>query len=762
MQYLERPKGDIGVIERRDALRQEILSPNVPPFMAEVQPAAASTASFHDFFRILQRRKWMIVSMLVVSVTMAIAIQFIVPKLYEGVALVKVDRHSADIDTQPNTSNGVGDDIDQIMTTEMELAVSDTVLRPVVERYNLWNAEKLTAGMSPEKAQQVRQGPIKLQKLSIKRPPNSSLIQIIYRAHDPALAANVANAIAESLAEHSNDSARARQLESSSVVTASLIKMRQKMNEADNQLAEYERQLGITDPEQRATVLGTRLKDLTSGLTIAQSERAARQATLEQVRRAASLSPDSAMAAAQIADSMVMPSANAVGEALTKLNQAKADYASISSFYGANHPENARAKHQVEELQQQIQSIVAGSLRRSQIAYEQARAREDNLGSLIATTKAEVDAMDAKASHYEQLRDEALNYRKFYNDLESRATIADINNSFAGNSVKLYSPARAPFEAVFPKLMLNLPIGVVLALLLGVVCAVLMDAVDSRFSGPEEIASQLRLDILAMVPESKMLKAATSRRAVTALVPKDNSKRAQRSADRYAEAIRTLRTAISFSLLEGSVKVLQITSSQPGEGKTTTSSSLAVAYAQAGKKVLLVDSDLRRPSVHRMFGIAQSPGLSELLQGQVSFNASINEIQPNLSVIAAGPATSRASELVSLFLASVLAKAAREYDLVIVDCPPVNGAAETLDIARMVDATVLVTQAEKSSGKLISATVSALRRSRGQVLGIVLNRISNFADSTYGYSYYYSAKDAFEEGPETPNNMVAAEANTAP
>lgn len=760
MQYLEPTGRDLALAGRSRSVRPELLPPYPYAALPGVDPATASTATFQDFFRALRKRKWMIFAFVAVAASCAIALQLFMPKVYEGVALVEIGRHMNSIDTQPNSSGTPADDMDQIITTEMELAVSDPVLRPVAQRFNLWQVEKQTKGMLPDEAAALVQAPVELRKLKIKRPPNSYLLQVIYRATNRQLAADVANAVAESLAAHSNDSARKSLVETSSVVSANLTKMRAKMDEADNELASYERELGVVDPEQRATVLSSRLKDLTTALTVAQADRASREATLTQVKRMANLAPQEALAAAQVSDALGMPYASGVADTLNKLNEAKAHFASVKAFYGTEHPEYTRAREQVEELQRQVAAMVAGAGARAEIAYDQAVSREGNLQALVAATKSELDSMDAKAGHYDQLREEAQNYRKFYNDLESRATIADINKSFDDDTVELFSKARAPEAYIFPKLFINLPVALVIGLLVGSIAAILMDAADSRFSGPGEVAQQLRLDVLATVPESKTLAPITGGRAAVALTLSENdSKRVARRVSQYREAIRALRTAINLSLLDGSIRTVQVTSSIPGEGKTTTCASLAASYSQAGKRVLVVDADMRRPNIHRCFGIPSSPGLSEVLQGQVSYSEAINKIEGNVSVLPAGPATGAASELVILHLGAILAKAAREYDLVLVDSPPVQGAAEALELARMVDATLLVIHAEKTEGPLVGSTVAALRRARGNLLGVVMNRVRSFGDGAYGYSY--KAETRSNDSAPLPANMVAADAQNS-
>ena len=747
MQYLD-PKKELTASEPRRN-RPDRMMPSPAPFLPlEPAPVAASGATFQDFLRILRRHQLKLLAFIGFAVIAAVVVQFTVPKLYEASAMVKIDRRMASIDTAPQSSSAPADDMDPIITTEMELAQSDTVLRPIAERYNLLEVEKQLKGLSASESQKRREAPIKLNELKIKRPPNTYLIDITYRAHDPKLAADVANAIALSLGQHSNDTSRRTLTETSAAVAQNLAELRAKMEQSDTQLAAFETQLGITDPDQRATVLSARLKDLTSDLTSAQSDRAGREATMHQMQLPASLPPQQALAAAQVADSLGAPNQSGISEEVMRLNEALAAFASAKSYYGTAHPEYTRAHEQVLELQSQIIGMVKDAAERTKVAYRQSIDRENNLHALVNSTKTELDNMDANATHYEQLREEAANDRKFYSDLSNRARIADINNSFDNDSVRLFASARPPQEHIFPRLIVDLPLALVLASLLGVIAAVISEALDTKLSDADEVASRLQVDVLAVVPDTKRLPPIIGI-AASNLLPAETSVRTEKQLARYKEAFSTLRTSVSLSILDSWMKTVQVTSSTAGEGKTSTAARLAVSYAQVGKKVLLLDADMRRPTTHRVFGVSSTPGLSDVLEGDSDYHEAIIATgQPGLFLMPAGPVSRRSSELITLHFASVLAKVSRDFDLVVVDSPPMHGASESAEIAQIADGVIVVVNASKTPGSLVASTVGIVRRARAQLIGIVMNRARGFGD-TYSYTYTYEAQIDRESIPVT-------------
>ena len=258
-------------------------------------------ASLNQLIELLSRHRWKLLILVGSAVLAAVLVQIFVPKMYEATALVKVDRHAAaGVIGQAASQVSSVDDMERVMATQIELAKSDPVLRPVAERFNLLEVEGQLKGLSPEKAALRRLAPVALRRMAIARPPNSYLLRISYRAHDPQLAANVANALAESLSEHANDTEKHSSERISSLVEQSMSALRDKMESSSKVLTEYEKQLNMVDPEQRATIQTARLAQLNTDFTTAQAERVRRQAILAEVQSSNNLaSAQAAQAAAQ-------------------------------------------------------------------------------------------------------------------------------------------------------------------------------------------------------------------------------------------------------------------------------------------------------------------------------------------------------------------------------------------------------------------------------------------------------------------------------
>jgi len=204
----------------------------------------------------------------------------------------------------------------------------------------------------------------------------------------------------------------------------------------------------------------------------------------------------------------------------------------------------------------------------------------------------------------------------------------------------------------------------------------------------------------------------------------------------FGEAVRTLRNTILLSDLESPLRSLLITSASPGDGKTTAAAHLAIAHAEQGRRTLLVDGDMRRPSIHRKFGLTGSSGLTNVLMGELDWKETVVHIdgQPNLDILPAGPPSHRASDLIGPRMGDLLDEFTRDYELVILDTPPLLGFAEPLQMATLVQGVLVISRAGETKRKAVSSVLAALTRLRANILGVVLNHMKH--DTSDGYSYY--------------------------
>jgi succinoglycan biosynthesis transport protein ExoP len=712
-------------------------------------PVNEAGSSLLHLVELLMRHKWKMVALVTLLTAAAGFVSSRLEPLYESTTVVRIDRPSSGgvVGIEAGQAISVSD-MDQIMATQVEIVQSDPVLRPVADQFNLLEREKQFKGLPAGAIRQRRAAPVVLRRLKITRPPNTYLIRITYRASDPKVAADVANAIAVSYMKHAFDyKDRAFELVSASI-RKELGTLQARMEKSTAALAQYEKELNMVDPEQGSTIQAARLKQLNEEYTKAQADR---------------LRKESVMKAMQ--DSNTVAAAEAAGRddtldhALDRLNTAQQQFAAVRAVYGENYSEYRKAKEQVDELQRHVRELTANANDRAKVEYHQALGNEQHLDAVVRSAKTEVDKLSGRALQYAQMKSDAENDKKLYEDLERRAAEASINNQFQDAIIQVAVPALPADRRVFPNLPLNLAVAFVLACVLSVVWVVLADAVDVTLSDPEDVAKRLDVQVLGVIPATRNLK------NPVALFSADDepNQRSAEATEQFRESIRGLRTSIGLANLDRPARSILITSAQPSEGKSTTAANLALSFAQVGKRVLLVDADLRAPSIHKHFDTGIETGLSDVLSGRVGWRKVMVRIDPwELYVVPAGPISRRAADMFVQAASELFEQVCREFDVVVVDAPPLLGFAESHLLASMADSVIVVTKAETTSGKTVSKALDALMRDRANIMGLVMTQakpasLKAYGEYRYGYGYGQRRNHGAQTRPQPARTAVIVE-----
>ena len=294
---------------------------------------------------------------------------------------------------------------------------------------------------------------------------------------------------------------------------------------------------------------------------------------------------------------------------------------------------------------------------------------------------------------------------------------------------------------VFPNVPQNAVLALLFSTLLAMGAAVMADVLDNTVRDPEQIQRDLKTEVLGSLPvvkswRSKNLPIATNGNAAAALV---KSGRHNGQAAAFEEAVRTLRDSILLSDLGHRPRSLLITSATPREGKTTSSIYLAIAHSLQSRKTLLIDADLRRPGIQSRLALPNETGMSTVVSGEIGWRDAIQKVAayPDLDVITAGPASRRAADRLGTVIDKLLGEAEKDYDLVIIDAPPLLGFAEPLQIAAVVDGVVVITMAGQTNRNAVASVLSSLKRIKTNVVGVVLNEVrEDMSDRYYYYGYY--------------------------
>ena len=712
------PGGTVPAIQERYTI--------YPSYGYEPEAEEKSVPLSH-YLWILKRHKWRILSFVLFSVVATILISSRLTPIYESTASIDIDRQAPTGVIGQDAARMAPNDSDQFLATQVKIIQSDSVLRPVVLRFKIPVTEitPLDGDLPTTRAQNA---PITLKRLKVSRPPNTYLLLISYRSPNPELASAVTNAIAQSYIEHTYNIRFRAAAGLSAFMEKQMEELKAKMERSSAALAQFERDLSVINPEERTSILSSRLLQINTELTNAQADRVRKQATNNSVK-------GGSLEAAQ---------ASSQGEQLRKLadrlDEAREKFAVVSAQFGSNHPEYIKAHSQLTELGRQFDALKNNIGQRVAIEYREAVNREEMLKSAVAETKVEFDRLNARSFEYRALKQEANSDKGLYEELVRKIREAGINSSFQNSSIRLADPARPAYKPVFPDLKLNALLALLFSTLLAVGAAVLADTLDSTVRDPEQIQQGMKTEVLGSLPVVKHWRGRLMPMGANGTNGSDLaiSKRDDQ-ASAYEEAVRTLRDSILLSDLARRPRTLLITSATPREGKTTAAMHLAVAHSLQKRKTLLVAADLRRPSIHERLNIENERGLSSVIKGEVEWREVIRKPKPypDLDVLPAGPASRRAADQLGSVLQKVLTEAESDYDLIVIDSPPLLGFAEPLQMAAIVDGVVVITLAGETDKNAVGSVVSSLRRLKSNVIGVALNEVrQDMSDRYYYYGYY--------------------------
>ncbi len=574
-------------------------------------------------------------------------------------------------------------------------------------------------------------------RLEIAPIRNTQLAQISFRSHDPELAAQVANAVGEAYIEDNLEARLAMTQQAADWLTERLASLRDNVRASEQRLQEYREREQLIDVEGVITLTARELDKLTNDLVEARKTRADLESRVRQIRAA----DDD-----KLASITVILETGIVQAAKESETAAQLKVAELSKRYGPKHPRMIAALSELQaaraNLRRQVREVANGF----EEQYQRALANERALESALARSKAEVQSISRKEYQLNELEREAETNRRLYEMFFTRVKETKETDFQAANA-RITDRAVTPFEPVAPRKRLIVGGAFVLSLLFGAAVALLREQLDNTIKGAADVEERIGEAMLGLLPLMKEKRRNNERSSMSYLDERYQS---------FAESIRTIRTGVFLSGLDRPHKVIVITSSVPGEGKTTVSSNLALAMAQM-ERVVLIDADMRRPSVGKDFDIAgNKPGLSNLVAGECDLQECITRPEGSeLDVISAGFMVPNPLELLSSKkFKDVIADLSARYDRVIIDSAPVQVVSDALVLATCADGVIYVVRSDATPINAVRSGVGRLRNVNQNIIGIVLNQVDTDSKSRYGayggdYGYYdsygYSGGSAEED-----------------
>jgi succinoglycan biosynthesis transport protein ExoP len=709
------------------------------------------------YLQVLYRRRYIAAATFLV-VFMSVALYtFTAVRVYEGSVRILIERDTPNVVSFQEVLEQ-SEITDDYYETQYRILQSRALARRTIDALDLWSHPQLSrpprltvrgAIMAPvnavarwfeparpveppgaaETRTQSRVIDRFLSQVTVAAVRYSRLVDVTFRSPDPGLAARVANSLADQYIKQSLELRSDATREASEFLVQQLAEQRTRLDASEQALQAYRERTGSISLEERQNVVVQRLADLNAAVTKANTARIQKEAAYNQMK--AVLENPAAM------DGVPLILSNAfVQQQKSELAQLERQRAQLSEKLGPNHPDMVKVNVAIENAEGRLQAQIAQIVQAMRNEYEAALAEERTLAAALNQQKIEAQQLNRAGIEYGVLQRDATANRQMFEALLKRTQETGVSEELKTGNIRVVDQAEIPTGPVSPNILNNLLMALLGGLTLAIGLVFGFEYADDRLKNPDEVKKHLGLPFLGMVPAlfDKTITVPLLSNGVPSV---------------FAESFRSIRTNVLFSSTDEGGRFIVITSSAPGEGKTVVATNLALALAQAGHRVLLIDGDMRKPRVHEVFGAPATPGLSNLLVGNVTASEAIRESDtPGFWIMPAGTLPPNPAELLgSKRFRDFAAFLLQYFDWVIIDTPPVMAVTDAAITANLAHGVLFVVGSEMTSRRIAQRAVEQLELGHAKFLGAVLNRV-DLEHNAYYYSRYYRAEYGNYYGPE--------------
>ncbi|AKX52918.1 GumC family protein [Thiopseudomonas alkaliphila] len=700
-------------------------------------------------------RKWSIITLTLVVAMVAVLVVLSLTPIYRAAATLLIEQKQAKV-VSIEQVYGLDGSGNEYLQTQFELLKSRSLAERVVRELGLtthpefdprqqeaplfdvkgWlgnlNLNSLVPGVFPEDLEEELP-PTEdeifdkvvvafMKRISVEPQGKSQLVRVQVDMADPRMAAQAANRLAQGFIESQLEASMEMSASASSWMNSRLGELRSKLKEAETQLQAFREKENLVDIGGVATISAAELAATSDRMVDARRSRAEAESLYRQVQSMKSGGwRKLATVSAVLGDPLIQQFK--VDEA-----RAKAKIDELSKRYGARHPtmEAARTELAAAEasLRGQVEQVVAGIERN----YRLAVANEQSLRSSVNENKAQIQHISRKEFQLSELQREVDTNRALYDTFLTRIKETTATSDLDTANARVVDKAVVPKVPVKPKKALIVLLATFLAGLVGVGLSLLLEMLNNTFKSVDDVEQKLNLPVLGLLPLIKK----HDRKQLAHLFAADTN-------HSFSESVRSIRTSVVLAGLERAQKVLLVTSTVPGEGNSTVSASIATALAQV-EKVVLIDADMRRPTLAKNFDFAVgTPGLANVIAGTAELDQAIQQIN-GVDMISAGTVPPNPLELLSSErFAELIQQLAATYDRVVIDSPPTQAVSDALVVGSLADALIYVVKHDDTAVPLVQKGVGQLLQHKVPVTGVVLNQVDVKKAKKQGYSYggYY-------------------------
>lgn len=731
---------------------------NRPPHIYPALPLQDSV--LREYLRVLIKRKWVIVSSVALIFSVVAIATLRSTRIYDAsgsIAINKMDPEFMNFKDSPNGGSEYYDPAD--LDTEASILRSDLLALQVIKQLNLDKRQEFggrgeppanslqltTDAIQPDSAQTSEILGAFKGNLQVTLRPNTRIIDIHYRSPDKNLAAQVVNTLISTYIEQNFKTRFESTMQASDWLQKQLADLQIKVETSQEKLVKYQKEHEILGIDEKQNIITAKLDELNKELTAAESDRMEKESAYRLVQ---SGDADTSAAAAAAAGGGDGTMGNNSSTLLEKLREQQADLkiqvAQLSTQFGPSYPKVAQLNNQLKEVDAQIQIEMKKVVSRVRSSYLASLQRENMLSDAMEKQKQGANQLNESAIEYSLLKRDVETNRTLYEGLLEKLKEAGVTAGLRSNNIRPVDRARVPTEPSEPNVPRNLTFALALGLSTGIGLAFLLEGIDNTVRTPEQAQMISALPSLGMIPLGSKTTEASSRQRLAVASSKEAVELVTQSRpqSQMAESYRALRTSLLLTSLGAPPKVILITSALPQEGKTTTSINTAIVLAQKGTRVLLIDADLRRPSIHKTLGMGPRTGLSNVLTGNATIQQATvrSTILPSLFVLPAGtPPPNPAELLASANMKDVLTELGGEYDHIVIDTPPTLSVTDAVVMSTRADAVVLVIRSGQTTKQALRRARDLLMQVNARVCGVLLNAV-DLNSPEYYYYYEYQGK----------------------
>lgn len=682
---------------------------------------------------ILVKHQWVILATAAVLTTLVAVYSFKVKPVYQATGRLDIEAELPLLQSL-NELFRTGEADDSFLATEVSILQSDNLIWETIQQLGLGANQKSAATITPA-AKNALIAEFK-GRLKVERTKDTHMVTVSYESTDARETALVVNTLIRNFIESNFQTKYNATRQATGWMEGQLDELKVKVEKSQQAMVAYERENNISNLGEKQTVAESRFEDLSKEFNQAQSDRLNKESLYKMV------ASNDAQVGFLAANNGPLASLEA------KELDLKEQYSEALAQYGPTYPKALRLQDQMKDVDALILRERKRMVENIQNEYLAAARRQQFLAAALAEQKKEVDKGSQFLIEYNLLKRELDSNQTLYDGLLQRLKDATVTAGLRATNIHTIDEAAIPSFPVRPNKMRNIEFALAAGLALGIALAFTQEALDNSLKNAQEMEKLTGLPTLAIIPMG------TSSLAVRSGLLPGNSLNGgssssssvelsvlQKPGAAISEAYRALRTSVLLSTAEQPPRVLLVTSSQPGEGKTSTSLNLAATLAQKGSRVLLVDADMRRPGLSRALNVSTGNGLSGVLTGAYEYDDSLLKKVPGLDTLFLLSSGSRAPNpaelLCSIKMEKLVQTLRQKFDHVVIDSPPILPITDATIISTLVDGVIMVVESDSTSRAALNRACRVMEHSGGRILGTVFNKVDTRRDGYYGYRYYH-------------------------